>query len=192
MYAHALVHTSSTLSGHSAHQSKIFQQQHRAVGVFQQRLRLDCAGDAMWPRSSKCWARVSPLTQPFCGTGKCVAAVMKQHLKMGLFHSEITTAMTCFAGIPALCQAGESSDAEQPNPPNIKGNEAVPMGLVLLSGHRNVASELSFEEHSSEVQRELLSWLSQMGLCLPCTTNQYVSKRLWKIHCKHNRNEKEE
>ena len=105
-----------------------------------------------------------------------MAAVTKQRLKMGLFHSEITTAVTCFAGIPALCQAGESSDAEQPKPPNLKGNEAIPMGLVLLSGHRNVASELPFEEHSSEVQRELLGWLSQTGLCLLCSTNQRVSK----------------
>lgn len=64
------------------------------------------------------------------GQGERSAAVMKQHLKAGLFHSEIMTALTCFAGILALCQAGESSDGELPNPPNIKGNEAVPMGFV--------------------------------------------------------------
>lgn len=92
------------------------------------------------------------------------------------------TALTCFAGILALCQAGESSDAELPNPPNIKGNEAVPMGLILLFGHRNVASELPFEEPGSEVQwdpRQLLSgarWLSQTGLYLLCSTNQHVAK----------------
>lgn len=89
----------------------------------------------------------TPLPSLSAGPGKCSAAVMKRHPKMGLFHREILTALTCFAGSPALCQAGESSGAAQPNPPNIKGNEAVPMGLVLLSGHRNVASELPFEEH---------------------------------------------
>lgn len=92
------------------------------------------------------------------------------------------TALTCFADIPALCQAGESSDAELPNPPNIKANEAVPMGLVLLSGHRNVASELPFEEPGSEVQRDpqqvlgRAGQLSQTGLYLLCGTNQHVSK----------------
>ncbi|KAJ7398736.1 hypothetical protein BTVI_122219 [Pitangus sulphuratus] len=83
---------------------------------------------------------------------------------MGLFHGEIMTALTCFAGITALCQAGESRDAELPSPPNIKGNEAVPMGLVLLSGHSNVASELSFEEPGNEVQwdpQELLTSAKQ-------------------------------
>lgn len=116
------------------------------------------------------------------GQRKHSAAVMKQRPKMGLFHSEIMTALTCFAGIPALCQAGESSGAELPNPPNIKGNEAVPMGLVLRSGHRNVASELPFEEPGSEVQRDpqqLLGGaghLSQTGLYLLCGTNQHVSR----------------
>lgn len=48
MYANTSVHTTSTMSGPSAHQSKLFQQQHRAVGVFpllqlQQGLRLGCA-----------------------------------------------------------------------------------------------------------------------------------------------------
>lgn len=64
------------------------------------------------------------------GQGERSAPVMKQHLKTGLFNSEIMTALTCFAGVLALCQAGESSNGELPNPPNIKGNEAVPMGLV--------------------------------------------------------------
>lgn len=116
------------------------------------------------------------------GQWKRSAAVTKQLPKMLLFHSEIMTALTCFAGIPALCQAGESNDAELPNPPNIKGNAAVPMGLVLLSGHRNVASELAFEEAGSEVQRDpqqLLGrtgCLSQRVLYLLCSTNQRVSK----------------
>lgn len=61
------------------------------------------------------------------------------------------TALTCFGGIPALCQAGESGEAELPSPPNIKGNEAVPMELILLSGHRNVSPELPFEGPGSEV-----------------------------------------
>jgi len=114
---------------------------------------------------------------------------------MGLFHSEIMTALTCFAGILALRQAGESSDAEKPNPPNIKGNEAVPMGLVLLSGHRNVASELPFEEPGSDVQRhpwQLLSGagrLSQTGLHLLCGTKLTCLKMIVKNPFQHNKNE---
>lgn len=93
------------------------------------------------------------------------------------FHSEIMRALTCFAGSPELCQAGESSDAELPNSPNIKGNEAVPMGLIVLSGHRNVASE-----PGSEVQQDPTQLLGRAG-CLSqtalyhlCSTNQYVYK----------------
>lgn len=122
------------------------------------------------------------LSPPLRRAGERSAAVMKQHPKMGLFHSGILTALTCFAGIPALCQAGESSDAELPNLPNIKGNGAVPMGLVLLPGHRNVASELPFEEPGSEVQQHPrqqpggAGHLSHAGLYLLCSTNQHVSK----------------
>lgn len=105
---------------------------------------LRCVQEPRWDQGPE---SAEPGFHPLADPGKCWAAVMKQHLKMGLFHREILTALTCFAGSPALCQAGESSDAAQPNPPNIKGSEAVPMGLVLLSGRRNLASELPFEEH---------------------------------------------
>lgn len=90
-------------------------------------------------------------TQPLHGAGKQLSCCYETHLRMGLFHGQIMTALTCFGGIPALCQAGESRDAELPSPPNIKGSEAVPMELILLSGHRNISPELPFEEPGSEV-----------------------------------------
>lgn len=90
-------------------------------------------------------------TQPLHGAGKLLSCCYETHLRMGLFHSPIMTALTCCGGIPALCQAGESRDAELPSPPNIKGNEAVPMELILLSGHRSISPELPFEEAGSEV-----------------------------------------
>lgn len=92
-----------------------------------------------------CWDPASPQGR------EVLSCCYETHLRKGLFHSPITTALTCCGGIPALCQAGESRDAELPSPPNIKGNEAVPMELILLSGHRNISPELPFEEAGSEV-----------------------------------------
>lgn len=98
------------------------------------------------PLSALCrWDPASPQGRETLG------CCYETHLRRGLFHSQIMTALTCFGGILALCQAGESRDAELPNPPNIKGNEAVPMELTLLSGHRSISPELPFEEPGSEV-----------------------------------------